>query len=522
MKEENVLRFMSLYRGNGRSYGKFKPNMPSSRHSETIKEQVSREQYEQHLNGVLGLGIVPIMDDDHCWFGAIDIDAHGDAEDIDLVELEKAVRDNDFPLTVCRSKSGGAHLYLYGSEPLRANLVRSTLAKWATILGHRGVEIFPKQEHLPTSKDDKGNDSKQLGNWLNLAWFDAENPECLRYTVEGGKRIDFEHFLDVAESRRIPNTALLAKAESQHMEAPPCIQRMMAEGVGKGHRNEAMYNTVIYLKKAFPESWRDKAFDVNVKMFTEPMSHAEAKKVIDSASRRDYRYKCKEEPCRSLCNSFQCVQRKFGITPDEKGEMDMGKPPEFGPLEKYMTTPVRWALRVDGVRLNLTTQQLMDFKQIREAIADNLTKLVPPMKNDRWQAQLFKLMEEAVLLEAPEEATQEGLLRSRLRQFLSKTDLESPGDDTADRDALMYGSPVVQLDSDKRRVVYFRGQDFLDYLKKQRIDDIKGPSLWVILKQQGLGNSKLRVGNQSINVWSWPLEDMGVTEIPAKEIKSEF
>lgn len=518
MKDENILRFASLYRGNGRSFGRFTPNVPSSRSSATEKSQYDIKHFEQHLRGEKGIGIVPIMDDGFCWFGAIDIDAHGDAEDIDLIELEKAVRDNDFPLTVCRSKSGGAHLYLFGSEPIRASIVRPTLAKWATILGHRGVEIFPKQEALPTDRDG----TQQLGNWLNLAWFDAENPECLRYTVEGGKKIDFEHFLDVAESRRIPGAALLEKAESQHSEAPPCIQRMLADGVGKGHRNEAMYNMTIYLKKAFPESWRDRAFDTNTTMFHEPMSHAEAKKVIDSASRRDYRYKCKEEPCRSLCNSSICVMRKYGITPDEKGELEMGKPPEFGPLEKYMTTPVRWCLYVDNVRLNLTTQQLMDFKQIREAIADNLTKLVPPMKNDRWQAQLFKLMEDALLLEAPEEATQEGMVRARLQQFLAKADLDSEGDDTTDREALLHGSPVVQRDSDGARVVYFRGTDFLEHLKKLRIDDIKGPNLWVMLKQQGLSNTKARVGKQSINVWVWPLEEMAITEIPAKEIRSEF
>lgn len=518
MKDENILRFASLYRGNGRSFGQFTPNVPSSKSSKTEKYQVDITHYKAHILGERGVGIVPIMDDGFCWFGAIDIDAHGDAEDIDLFELEKAVRDNDFPLTVCRSKSGGAHLYLYGSEPLRAHVVRSTLAKWATILGHRGVEIFPKQEMLPTDRDG----TQQLGNWLNLAWFDAENPDCLRYTVEGGKRIDFEHFLDVAESRRIPGAFLLEKAESQHSEAPPCIQRMLADGVGKGHRNEAMYNMVVYLKKAFPETWRDKAFDTNATMFTEPMSHSEAKKVIDSASRRDYRYKCKEEPCRSLCNSSICVMRKFGITPDEKGELEMGSPPEFGPLEKYMTTPVRWCLYVDKVRLNLTTQQLMDFRQIREAIADNLTKLVPPMKNDRWQAQLFKLMESATLLEAPEEATQEGMVKARLRQYLAKADLESEGKDTADREALLHGSPVVQVDPNGVRHVYFRGNDFLEHLKKLRIDDIKGPNLWVMLRQQGLGSEKMRIGKQSINVWSWPLDEAGPGTIPAKEIHSEF
>lgn len=518
MEEKNVLRFAQLFRGNERSFGQFTPNVPSSRHSITEKGAYTLDHFESHLGGRKGLGLVPILDDGHCWFGAIDIDAHGDADDIDLVALEKLVRELDYPLTVCRSKSGGAHLYLFGNEPLRAPVVRKVLAKWAVQLGHGGCEVFPKQDHLPVDKD---TNERQLGNWLNLAWFDAENPDTLRYTVEGGKRVGFEHFLDIAESRRITPGMLVEKGDDEHGEAPPCIQRMISEGVGKGHRNEAMYNMVIYLKQAFPETYRDRAFDMNGRIFTEPMSHAEAKKVIQSASRRDYRYKCGEEPCKSLCRSFECVTRKFGITPDEKGEMDMGKAPDFGPLEKYTTTPVRWALLVDGVRLNLTTQQLMDFKAIREAVADNLTRLIPPMKNDRWQVILHKLMAEATLVEAPEEATLEGALWGRLQNFLTKTDLESDGTDTADRDSLAYGTPVVQVRNDER-VVYFRGQDFLDYLKKNRADDVKGPAVWVTLRQHGCSHDKLRVSGVVMNVWYVKLADLTHIVPKAKEVRSEF
>lgn len=518
MDERNLLRFAQLFRGNERSFGQFTPNVPSSRHSITEKSSYTMDHFINHLDGKKGLGLVPIMDDGFCWFGAIDIDAHGDAEDIDLYALEKLVRELDYPLTVCRSKSGGAHLYLFANEPIRATVIRKILAKWAVQLGHGGCEVFPKQDFLPP---DKMTGEQQLGNWINLAWFDAENPDCLRYCMEGGKRITFEHFLDVAESRRTTPGMLIEKGDNEHQEAPPCIQRMIADGVGKGHRNEAMYNMVIYLKQAFPETYVDRAFDMNARIFTEPMTHAEAKKVIASAGRRDYRYKCKEEPCKSLCRSFECVTRKYGITPEEKGEMDMGALPAFGPLEKYMTTPVRWSMYVDGARVNLSTNQLMDFRAVREAVAEALTRLIPPMKNDRWQVILHDLMAKAVMIEAPEEATIEGVMWNRLQSFLAKTDLESDGLDQNDRESLHYGTPVVQ-DRDGTRMVYFRGQDFLDYLKKNRADDVKGPQVWVILKQHGCEHTKLRVGKQSVNVWYVKVDKLTTSEIKPKEIKSEM
>lgn len=508
-----IKRFEALFVGNPRSYGVFNPQTGKMK---TERTAVTTKQYEDHLMGVQGLGLVPILDDGNCWFGAIDIDAHGDQPDINLEELEKAVKLNDLPLTVCRSKSGGAHLYLFLTDPTPAKIVRSVLAKWAGLVGYAGVEIFPKQDSLPESGGER-----QLGNWLNLCCFDSENPEQLRYCFEGGQKVPFAYFLALAESRRIKPATLIEKANGEHGEAPPCIQKMIADGVGEGHRNEALYNIVIYLKKAFPETWRDKSFDMNARVFDHPLTHEEAKRTIASAGRREYRYKCKEEPCRSLCNSSLCVKRQFGITPDEKGELELGKPPEFTKLEKYTTEPVRWVLYIDNIPVTLATHELMDYKAVRRAIADNLTKIIAPMKNDKWEAKLCGLMEKAVILEAPEEASTYGFIRERLFEFFGRADLTSDGSDTDDRKALLLGSPVVQ-NVNGSRVVYFRGSDFIDFLKKNRSEELKGSNLWMALRKVGVEHSKLRVENSVISVWYAPLTDGDVIELQPAKVEAEI
>jgi len=503
-----VSRFAKLFRGNLRSHGVFDPN---TRRMRTEHSEATGQDYVAHLGGQMGLGLVPILDDATCWFGAIDIDAHGDAPDVNLQELESRVREKDLPLMVCRSKSGGAHLYAFGSEPLPAKLLRSALAKWATALGHGGCEIFPKQEHLPQDSDGE----RQLGNWINLCWFDADSSDCLRYAFEGGKQVNVEYFLDLAESRKVSASMLVERSSDEHDEAPPCIQSMIANGVGGGHRNEALYNMVVYLKKAYPETWKDKAFDLNARVFEIPLEHSEAKKTITSAGRREYRYKCKEEPCRSLCKSSICVQRKFGITPDEKSEMELGKDPDFQKLEKINTDPPRWVLHIDGFYLNLTTVELMDYRRVREAVAERLTRLVPPMKNDRWQAKLHKLMEVCVELEAPEEASTTGFIGARLSEFFHRTDLSSDGTDRSERESLLLGSPVVQVNETTGvRCVYFRGSDFIDYLKKNRSEDLKGPNLWMALRKLDVEHARLRVGKQVLSVWYVPMTDDDNIELP--------
>jgi len=515
MIDEQVARFARLFRGNQRSHGVFNP---ANGGMSTDKSPANTEDYFDHLTGNVGLGIVPITDDGTCWFGAIDIDAHGDAPDIDLKELEAMVREKDLPLTVCRSKSGGAHLYAFGSEPLPAKLLRAALAKWAERIGYGGVEIFPKQDHLPTDSD--GN--RQLGNWINLCWFDSENQDCLRYTVEGGKRIPLQYFLDIAESRKISAAMLVERSADEHAEAPPCIQKIISSGVGQGQRNEALFNVVVYLKQAYPETWKDKAFDLNARMFDEPLTHAEAKKTIASTGRREYRYRCKEEPCRSLCKSSICITRKYGITPDEKNEMEMGKPPEFGPLEKVNTEPPRWHLYVDGVKLSLTTTDLMDYRQVRVAVAEELTRLIAPMKNDQWQGMLHKLMSEATELEAPEEASTKGYIRNRLNEFFHRADLDSPGTDKKDRESLLLGSPVVQINEMGHRCVYFRAADFIDYLKKNRAEELKGPNLWMTLRELGVEHTKFRVGKTVVPVWYARIEEGDQFQLHTPEIETEI
>ncbi len=509
--EEEVQRFMRLFIGNDRSHGVYHPQ---NERMETIKSSADASDYINHLEGSCGLGIVPIMDDGNCWFGAIDIDAHGDEPDIDLSQVESRVRDNDLPLVLCRSKSGGAHLYLFLTDPTPATLVRKALKNWAGLIGHAGVEIFPKQDSLPAS-----NGERQLGNWLNLCNFQSK--DTIRYGWEGGQKLSLGHFLDIADSRRVKAATLVEKAAGEYGEAPPCIQKMLTDGVGRGHRNEALYNITLYYKKSNPETWRDKAMDANARVFTDPLPYSEAKKTIASAGRRDYKYKCKEEPCRSSCNSSVCVKRKYGITPAEKSELEVGSLPDFGRLEKYNTDPVKWVLHVDQVPIVLSTLELMDYRSIRRAVADNLTRVIPTMKNDQWEGMLNAIMGEARVIEAPEEASTYGFIKSRLFEFFRKTDLASPGDRIGDRDSLELGVPVVQLKDDVR-VVYFRGGDFIDYLKKNRSEELKGSNLWVALKKVGVQHDKLRVRDRVIAVWYVPLSEDNVIKLQPKKMESEI
>jgi hypothetical protein len=61
------------------------------------------------------------------------------------VLIEK-IRKLKLPLVVCRSKSGGAHCFLFTTEWVDAKDMQATLQQISAALGYGGSEIFPKAD----------------------------------------------------------------------------------------------------------------------------------------------------------------------------------------------------------------------------------------------------------------------------------------------------------------------------------------------------------------------------------------
>jgi hypothetical protein len=488
---------LALFKANPRSTGRFEPKTGQMF---TEPKAVTAENFVLHLQGKQGVGLVPVLDDDTCWWAAIDIDNHGEDDDIPIAPLDRIVIDLQLPLMLCRSKSGGVHAYLFLSEPQKAGRIMAVMAKWAAALGHAGSEVFPKQAHLVQGKDGK----RQTGNWINLPYHNAD--DTVRYAFRGKVKLSLDQFLDVAEKLRVTPDALNAKLMLEHAQAPPCVQRMMREGVPVGHRNEGMYNVVVYLRKAFPDDTEARALDLNKEMFSKPLVKQEAMRTIASAMKPDYGYRCNEEPVRSLCDRPTCLKRKFGITSVEVEKMEaISALPIFSDVVQYMSEPVRWEIRVDGHKVtNIGTDVLLEWKAIRQIVAEQTTKLVPMIKNQEWERILQPLMATARKIEAPDDASIAGVVRQRLKDFAAKTDLLNKGQDPEDRKALMRGMPVVQL-MDGERCVVFRQHDFVSYLKRTKSEELKGVSLWFAIRGLGVQHVKMRVGQASINVWYLPV-----------------
>lgn len=513
------VRLVDLYKGNETAQGRYDPRRDRNW---TEHRAVTAEDFEAHLKGEIFIGCIPIREDGLVYWGGIDIDAHESDEDVPIAPVDEYIVNNKLPLVPCRTKRGGIHAYVFFKVPQPASRVRVMLARWATALGHGGSEIFPKQTSVGARKTASGFAAS--GNNMNMPYAGALTKEGTnRYAVRNGKKLSVDEFIDLAESMRLDDENIKAYALTEHPEAPPCVQRMLMRGVGVGRRNEALYQTVVYLRKMDPAGYESAAREMNDVMFSKPLPKQERDRTIASAGRDGYGYRCSEEPARSLCDREACLKRKFGISQDDSEKMGvLENLPTFSDLIKHMSEPVRWELSVDGVKIyNIETERLLDWRAVRNMIAERLTKIVPMIKGSEWERILQPLMAEARIVETPDDASIVGMTRERFREFAGRTNLRSAGEDIDERKALLRGMPcVVKIDGD--RCVVFRAQDFQAYLKRNRSEDLKGVNLWFAMKNMGTFSTKMRAGESNINVWCMPIKLLAFDIIEAPKFKADL
>jgi hypothetical protein len=156
-------------------------------------------------------------------------------------------------LTVCRSKSGGAHLFIFLSEKVPAVDLRDKLAEFASALGFGTCEIFPKQEEVIVERGD-------VGNFINLPYFQSEYTTRFAFNDEGGE-LSLKDFLARAEESRITLKELRSFELGANSEVlpngPPCLQQLTEHGVPEGGRNNTLLNIGVYYKLSSPENWKE-------------------------------------------------------------------------------------------------------------------------------------------------------------------------------------------------------------------------------------------------------------------------
>jgi len=471
----SVKRFMAAFAGSEVAHGqtvvgRTKRNGKAEAKSFIVREPLTEKKVALHLSGGQGVGSIPINVENQSRFGAIDVDDY----DLDLREVVRRVKNSKVPLVVCRSKSGGAHLYLFLKTWVDAAILREYLTEISSALGFSGREIFPKQDTVLLERGD-------VGNFINLPYQNAEN--TLRYALdENGDAMTLEEFLRTVDQKRCNLSDLepimLRNAnidtELDLKNFPPCMQRIVAMGGWELNRNIGLFHVGCSMKKAYPDTWKQALEEWNTRHMSPPLPAEEVSGIQKQLDKKDYGFKCDEKPMSDYCDKELCRQVKYGI-----GSGNLSYPTLTG-LTIMKSDPRVFYVNVDGQRLELNVNELNSPREFQKKALNDLSIRPPVMKDADWGQLVNRLLSEAVEVDVPPEATKRGRFLELLEEFCtSRVRAMAPEE--------------VHLNKPWTDASYhfFKMKALMDFLKKKEFGEMNHAQVLEELKRVGDGEDPM-------------------------------
>ena len=499
-------KFKSIFNGLERAYGQYKAgdvreNGKQGGKAFIKKEKVTDQLWQDHLDGKdPSLGIIPIRDNANCSWCCIDVDTYP----LDYKKLLANIKKRNFPIITCRSKSGGAHLFIFIDGEIPARLARSKLSEISAALGYASCEIFPKQIEIKAERGD-------TGNFLNLPYHGGDKSNRYAFHPDTANALTLEEFYKLYDEYKVTPEKFKdikvkkKKEKNGFSDGPCCIETLVELGIPEGGRDNALYQYAIYAKKKYPGQWKEKVDEFNFKYMKPPLSSQQVQKTITQHEKNDYQYKCKDTPMCNHCNSSLCKTRKYGIGNDYEHN--------FSDLTKYQSDESIWFLNIDGRRISLTTEQLFDQNKFRKACMDNLNVLPNPMNNRDWTVRVQSLLENVEVIEMPEEVTREGRFSDLLDSFMNE---QAEG---LNIDEILIGKPFTEDNK-----TYFKMSALEEYLRKKKFNDFTTTQMAARIRQLGGGDTRKKVRGKTVYVWWLPADDREVLEgsLATPEVSEEI
>jgi|TARA_R110000787_G_scaffold187816_2_gene299699 hypothetical protein len=499
-------QFAAIFDGLKAAYGTYKIeskklNGKSTGKAGVIRGPRTKELWEGHLSGKgISIGIVPINEDNCCKWGCVDVDVYN----LDHKALLARIRKLKLPLVVCRSKSGGAHVFLFTTDWISAKEMQDVLRHVAAALGYGGSEIFPKQIALNLERGD-------VGNFLNTPYYDHENG--LRYAFnDDASAATIEEFFElhkkyVQTPEQVSGLSIDEQKQFKPIEdGPPCLQILCREKIGEGGRNNGLFNIGVYLRKAFPDTWQSEFLTYNTQYIDPPLPLPEINVVAAQLEKKDYTYKCNDAPINAFCNKELCRTRKFGI--------DAGAgTPMIANLRKYNSQPPVWFLDVNGTPLELDTEALMQQPIFQRSCVEQLNFMPRSVTKPLWEVRINGLLSamtenEESIIEVSADASVPGRFYAHLEEFCTSRQ------QAQEREEILLRRPWTD---EAAGITLFRLADLETHLTKMGFKSYRTHQLAQRLRDINGQSRQINIKDKTVRVWEIPSYTSAATveiEIP--------
>lgn len=459
--------------------------------AQTLREAITEADYKKHNDGKRRLGIVPIRPSDNTvtWF-ALDADIYKTPtlhKDI-VAKINRLM----LPLVVTKSKSGGAHLWCFFRDPVPAAKAVDLAKDFIKKLGlDPKTEIFPKQTTINVNDD---------GNWINLPYF---GDTCHGVADDGERELTLKEFLSHANGRVATlEDAKITKAntDASTEDAPPCIEKMLEDGIEEGGRNSAMAQIAVYLLKSDEDNWEDRLVEINDTKCFPPLSHDEIKTINRSVRNKNYQYLCNQQPMCSLCDKPTCVTRKYGVG---TGEATAGKGAVVlvDQLEKIDGDEPTYRVTMQGRTFELPSiEHLNNFKLFRTQVMKRLDLAIPTTTQKMWDLQVGELLKHVHTIQAPKDTVIGARVVREFNKWVGRCHA------TKSAEVIILGQ--VFYDKPKGKL-FFGASDFLDICDR-KFPKLQRNQIWKYLHDEGAEEARLQIAGAQLDVWCMPLKDESI------------
>jgi len=467
---DRVSKFKEIFLGLERAYGTFQPgesfreDNKAEGKSFIHKQQIEDSLWEDHLKGAWpSLGIFPINDQDKCRWGCIDIDQYP----LDHLSIVTKLKEKNLPFVVAKSKSGGAHLFLF------------------------------------------------FGSFLNLPYHNGYDFSDRHAFNDKGNALSLDEFLLEVDKKSITLDQLkklsLTNEDSEFKDAPFCIEAYLTENkqVQQGSRDSFLFQYAIYAKKKYGENYEEEVHKFHHKYFADPLSPKQLEKIIKQADKKEWGYKCKDQPMCSFCNKSKCRIRKYGVG-DSNVITDIGNVVQHGDDQDT----IYHVTLNDDHRLVLNVEELYDQHKFRKKCLTKIASMPSMMNRDDWDAFVLSIVSKAIKVAPDFEVTPEGQFKTILNRYISNQA------NAVDIEEILNGQCFVDEEDNK---VYFRLDQLQEFMKNRRYAQLTGIQLGIFLRELGGDSAKRKIGNKKGQLVWWVPNDKFNTkmELLPEEQKQE-
>lgn len=533
-------RFAKLFKGYELRFTKFMPigeneNGKLEGSLKILDQGIHADDFEAHLNGERGVGVIPLTDENKVHFAAIDIDVYNEKEDIHFSIAKKVM---NLPLVVTESKSGGVHIWLFSYDGIEASTAVEFLKTVAFNIGRSSCEIFPKQVSRKGKED--------VGNPINIPYFNGDTRRVVCVVEEDGELKkgpqDINTFLRMAEhvaetttedSIKYQTTLLKSEMSGSNvaedfLDGPPCLQRLFIGDpkklatlkkkleagqitkqhyeeikhdympqISDGGRNIAYFNAAQYLRRKYG------GLDINLikgklSILNSTLNTGLYPSEIETIAKqgnKEYAYQCNECVMKELCNRKLCLSRKHGV-----GSQGCDVSVEITGFTKVDTDPPSYIFNINGIRARLSLDELLNNNLFGKAVFAATNRTWPRMPPAKHDALVDGWMKDAEIIPPPPGCDNKEIIKETLIDFIDdKTD--QTGDDSSfytGRVIMRDGKAIFKLDSLINYMI--RHNVLSDIIKDRgRISDL--------LIQIGCVYKSTTIGGKSARVWiAYPAE----------------